>query len=165
MQITITPNDIIERCLWTEFRKFCLKDVKNSEIENIVKENKTLVISENDAYVIGLLKIVNTDNLVHRFKQHINELLDIRSIIFENGVYINKTILMRESLLFKDRFPVSYEPDISFRKSLQEMNDFINLTVKEFEKLEVIEIERKIKGQLRKYNCIKSTQIAKLVKY
>jgi len=164
MQITITPNDIIERCLWYEYKKFCLKDKSEQEIEELIIENKPFVITENNAYVTGLLKIISTNNLTHRFKQYINELLDIRSIIYENNVYINKIILMKESISFKNRFPISYNPDLSFKLALEEMNNFINTVVKEFDKLEVIEVSRKIKGQIKKYNCVKSTQIAKLVK-
>ena len=164
MQITITPNDIIERCLWFEFKKFCLKNKSEQEIEKLIIENKPFVISEENAYVTGLLKIISTNNLTHRFKQYINELLDIRSIIYEDKVYINKSILMKESISFKNRFPISYNPDIVFKISLEEMNNYINKVVKEFDKLEVVEVNRKIKGQLKKYNCVKSAIVAKLVK-
>jgi hypothetical protein len=164
MQITITPNDIIERCLWTEYRKFCLSDKTETEVNDIVTENKPFIINENDAYVIGLIKIIETDNLTHRFKQHMNELIDIRSIVDEGNVYINKSILMKESISFKDRFPISYNPDLSFKKSLEEMNNYINKTVKQFDSLEVVEVKRKIRGQIKKYNCVKSIQVAKIIK-
>jgi hypothetical protein len=57
MQIIVTPNDIIQRCLWDKYKRFCLHDNNEEEIKNIVEANKPVSLSENDAYVIGLLKI------------------------------------------------------------------------------------------------------------
>ena len=40
MQIIITPEDIIKRCLWLEYKRFCLKDKDDGETKKIIEENK-----------------------------------------------------------------------------------------------------------------------------
>ena len=77
MQIIVTPNDIIQRCLWDKYKRFCLHDKNEEEIKNVVESNKPISLNENDAYVIGLLKIIETDNLVHRFNDDVFDFLQI----------------------------------------------------------------------------------------
>ena len=67
MQIIISPNDIIQRCLWDKYKKFCLHEKDEKEIEKIIESNKPVSLNENDAYVIGLLKVIETDNLRRDF--------------------------------------------------------------------------------------------------
>ena len=42
MIITLTPEDIIKRCLWLEFKKFVLKNKTEKEIEQIVQKTNLL---------------------------------------------------------------------------------------------------------------------------
>jgi hypothetical protein len=87
MQILITPDDIIKRCLWSEYKRFCLKEKNEDEIKKLIEENNPILLKEEDAYVIGLLKVVETPNIVHRFKEHMYDVLKIKSNIFNNKLY------------------------------------------------------------------------------
>ena len=96
MILTISIDDIIRRCLWSDYKRFVLKDKNEQEIQTIVKENKPIIISENDAYAIGLLKVIETDNLVHRFTVHMKDMINIKSTIFDKNVYMSVKIVEKD---------------------------------------------------------------------
>jgi len=167
MQIIVTPEDIIKRCLFDKYKFFVLKKMTEDDIRVHVEENKPTVISENDAYVIGLLRIVETENIVHRFNIDIDEILKIKSNIHEvdgeKKVLIVKSVLLKDVLQFKDKFPEYYSPDIRYKKGIEEVLTYINNLYKEFDKLETIVLNIKeknitfvasadVKKVLKKYN-------------
>ena len=164
MVIRITPEDIIRRCLWNEYKYFVLKDISEREIEQIITDNQQVIISEDDAYVIGLLKIVETDNLIHRFKQHINEVLKEKSTIEEvdgeKKVLISKASVLRDIISYKDRFPIYYKPDISYSNKIEDLKDLINKKLKTIDELETVSILKKEK----KITYVYSASISKLFK-
>lgn len=121
MIINVTPSDIIKRCLWTEYKDFCLSDFNEDEIKKIIEEDESIILSEEDSYFIGLLKIIETDNLVHRFNQNIEDYLKIKSIIYGGRLYIYKSAILREIKSFKDRFPEYYKPSFEYRKGIDDL--------------------------------------------
>lgn len=124
MQILVTPDDIIKRCLWLEYKKFCLRNKTDDEIKLIIQENKPVILSEDDAYVIGLLKVVETPNLSHRLKEHILETLKIRSNIFNNKLYIIKSIALKEISQFINRFPDEFKAPFEYKTGIDNLKDF-----------------------------------------
>ena len=137
MIITVKPEDIIRRGLWSDYKKFVLKDKSEEEVIQIVEKDEPTVINEEDAYVIGLLKIIETDNLIHRFNQHILEILQVKSNVFDEGLYINKNIITREVVYFKNRFPSYYKPNISYQKGIDALFIYVDKVKEDLEKLEV----------------------------
>jgi hypothetical protein len=135
MQILVTPEDIIKRCLWLEYKRFCLKNKNDNEIKLIIEENKPVVLSEEDAYVIGLLKIVETPNLSHRLKEHILETLKIRSNIFNNKLYIIKSIALKEISYFVNRFPDEFKAPFEYKTGIDELKDFSDKIYNKVDKL------------------------------
>jgi len=141
MIITVTAEDLIRRCLWSEYKRFVLKSKLEKEIQLIVKENKPIVLSENDAYVIGLLKVIETDNLIHRFSVHMKDIINIKSNIFDKNVYLSVRIVENELESFKKRFPDYWDADDVYEESISELYEFIgniqtltkNLTIHEFQ--------------------------------
>jgi hypothetical protein len=164
MLIRITPEDIIKRCLWNEYKLFVLKDSSEKNIEEIILKNEEITLSENDAYVIGLLKIVETDNLIHRFKQHINEVLKEKSTIEEvekeKKILISKASIFKDIISYKDRFPIYYKPDLYYQKKIDDLKELINRKLKEMDILETVAIQKKDK----KITYIYSAAISKLFK-
>ena len=124
MQILITPEDIIRRCLWLDYKRFCLKEKNEEEIKRIIEENKPVALKEEDAYVIGLLKIVETPNLVHRLKEHMDEVLKIRSNIFNNKLYIIKSVALKEIGQFVQRFPEGFKAPFEYKKGIEDLKVF-----------------------------------------
>lgn len=137
MQIIVTPNDIIQRCLWDKYAKFCLNDKNKEEINKIISNNKPISLSENDAYVIGLLKIIETDNLVHRFNEDIIESLQIKSNIIDDQLYIKKTVILKQIDEYLNKFPDAYEPPISYTQALEDLKVYVKDVRNKVSKLEI----------------------------
>jgi hypothetical protein len=145
MQIIVTPNDIIQRCLWDKYKRFCLHDKNEDEIKNIVDANKPVSLNENDAYVIGLLKIIETDNLVHRFNDDIFEFLQIKSSIIKDDLYISKYAMNKYISSYYDKFPEYYDPTINYKKGLSELREYIKIIEKRIDGLETTTIKNRDK--------------------
>lgn len=160
MNIIITIEDIIKRCLWTKYQRFVLKDLKKDEIVKIIEENKPTTISENDAYVIGLLKTIETDDLVHRFRLYIEDFLKIKSTINSDKVIINKSSLLKEMIEFKDMFPAAYKPNAEYQASIDDMKKYVVAVYDKIETFEVIQIEMNEKI----YTYVLSSDVQKLIK-
>jgi hypothetical protein len=65
MKILVCPEDLIKRCVWDHYVYYVLGSDK--EGERILKENNEFEIDERSAVVIGLLKVIETENLIHKF--------------------------------------------------------------------------------------------------
>ena len=159
MDILITPEGIIRRCLWTKFKKFVLKEYSKAEIETLIEENKPLKLSENDAYVIGLLKVIETDNLQHRFNLFIEDFLKIKSTINNDKVIINKSSILKEIIEFKDMFPEAYKPDIYYQKIINEMKKYVVEVYDKVDTLEIIQVTYREKV----FTYVLSSEVQKLV--
>lgn len=145
MQIIVNPNDIIQRCLFDKYKKFCLFDKTDSEIEKIVEDNKPISLSENDAYVIGLLKIIETDNLVHRFNEDIIECIQIKSNVINDELYINKSSIRKFVTNYLDKFPSYYKPPLSYRQGIDDLVTYVTNIGDGLDNLETIDITNKEK--------------------
>ena len=143
MNILVTPSDIIKRCLFLEYKRFCLKDKREEEIKTIVSEDLPIMLSENDAFVIGLLKIVETPNLIHRFQVYTEEFLKIRSTIVNNRLFIRSNDILKEISNFKDCFPDYFNPSFEYKQGVDELKIFINKVYPEIEKLPITNIPNK----------------------
>lgn len=89
MTINIYPEDIVRRCLWDTYVYYVIGG-SEKEAERILKENKEIAMSEQDALVIGLLKVIETDNLIFKFNTYIAELLSNRSSKVNEYLLIRK---------------------------------------------------------------------------
>ena len=159
MIITVLIDDIIKRALWSDYKRFVLKNKSEDEIKNIVKENKPVALSENDAYAIGLLKIIETDNLIHRFSNHMKEIINIKSTIFDKNIYISVKIIENELELFKKRFPEYWDSDTIYNNAIIDLNNHIDKLMSILNTFEVFEF--KIKDKKIRYYQFKD--IRKLI--
>lgn len=164
MQILVQPSDLIIRCLWDTYKKFCLKHKTEDDITEIIDKNEITVISEEDAYVIGLIRIVQTDNLIHRFNIDIDDVLKVRSTIVDidddKKVVINKPTILREINSFKNKFPIQYKPNKDFKKGIEDLLVYIDKVYSEVDKLEVYDIMIKEKIQ----TFVLSNKVKKIIK-
>jgi hypothetical protein len=159
MIITIKPEDIIKRCLWSSYKRYVLKNLSEDEINTIITLNQPTVISEDDAFVIGLIKVIETDNLIHRFNLNLLEILQIKSNLFENILFINKNIILKDILSFKTNFPVDYKADPDYVKAIEDVLAYIdNLT----EKIMLLPVKY-IENNDKTFEYYNSTQIKKLL--
>lgn len=140
MQLILTPQDIILRCLWDRYRKYCISKLSDSEVEKIIEENKPRIISEEDGYVIGLLKIIETDNLIHAFNEYIIDILQFKSSVINNELYINKKVIIKEINNFTNNFPASFKAPFNYKVAIDDLIKHIG------------RIETTV-GQLEEFNC------------
>jgi hypothetical protein len=163
--LTLNPSDVIKRCLWSNYKKFILNDKSEDAIRKIVEDDKPITISEEDAYVIGLLKVVETENLIHRFKTDMEEVISIKSTILQDRVFMNKGVIIKEILTYKNHFPEYFKADGNYKKSIAELNSFINELHKSVEKLTTTQMTLRQGGVEKNITFLNSNDIIKLIKY
>jgi hypothetical protein len=159
MQIKILPEDIVRRCVWDNYVYYILGSEK--EAEKILKENKEFEMSEREALIIGLLKVIETDNLIHKFNTHLVELLTNKSIKEKDYLLVRKKTLDISVDKFVDKFPDYWVPSISYTKALKELVAYIDDIKSEIEKLEV----HKIVDKNVTYEFYNSNSVKKLLRF
>lgn len=158
MTIKIYPEDIIKLCLWDHYVYYIVGSEK--EAEKILKENKEMEISERDALVIGLLKAIKTDNLIHKFNSYIMEFLTNKSIKEKEYLLIRKKTFDFAIDKFVDKFPDYWEPN-SWTISLKELVEYVEIMKVEVEKLDI----HKIVDKNITYEFYNSNNVRKLLKF
>jgi hypothetical protein len=136
-----------------------LKDKSEQEIQIIIKENKPIVLTENDGYAIGLLKVIETDNLIHRFKVHMKDMINIKSSIFDKNVYMSVKVVENELESFKKRFPESWIADSVYEQAILDLNVHINQLQALIKTFEIFEFRIKDK----KVRYFQSKDIKKMI--
>ena len=159
MKITLHAEEIIKRCLWDTYVYYIVGSEK--EAEKILKENLEIEVSERDALVMGLLKVVETTNLIHRFNTHVTEFLTNKSIKDKDGLLVRKRTLDLSVDKFLDKFPDYWEPNSAWVNSLKELVVYIDEIKISIEKLEITQIEDKNVV----YEFYNSNQVKKLLKF
>jgi hypothetical protein len=161
MEITLFAEDIVKRCVWDNYVYYVVGSEK--EAEKILKENKKINISERDALIIGLLKVIETDNLIHKFNTYIVEILTNKSIHSPQKEYllIRKKTFDTAVDKFLDKFPDYWEPTFNWTNALRNLVDCINEMKEELEKLEI----HKIVDKNVTYEFYNSNNIRKLLKF
>lgn len=140
MKILIKPEDIVKRCVWDNYVYYIIGS--NKEAEKVLLKNEEIEISEKDAFVIGLLKIMETENLIHRFNTDVAEFVTNKSSI--EKVDGEKLILLKKKAFdymiskYLDKFPDYWTPDNMYRFNLKELVEYIS---KFQDKLETLKTE------------------------
>lgn len=159
MQIKVCPTDLVVRCLWDHYVYYILGTEK--EAEEILKKNQEFEISERDALVIGLLKSIETENLIHKFNTSLVDFLANKSINNASQVMIRKKSLEVFVEKFLDKFPDYWVPDAIYKKSLSALVDYIEDFKNKIEKLEIT----KISDQFGTYEFVVSNNVKKLLSF
>jgi hypothetical protein len=107
------------------------------EAQKILEENIEMEISERDALVIGLVKVIETDNLIHKFNTYITEILSNRSTSSGTQLLIRKKVLDLAIDKFLDKFPDYWIPSTHWSKVLKDLVEYISIIKKDVDKLEV----------------------------
>jgi mRNA deadenylase 3'-5' endonuclease subunit Ccr4 len=133
------------------------------EAEKILKENKEMDITERDALIIGLLKTIETDNLIHKFNSYVIEILTNKSIHSpqKDGLLIRKKTFDTAIDKFVDKFPDYWYPSTTWTNSLKDLIDYIANMKKEVEALEI----HKIVDKNITYEFYNSNSIKKMLKF
>jgi hypothetical protein len=138
MKIKIFPDEIVKMCLWDNYVYYVLGSEK--EAEKILKENTEMEISERDALIIGLLKVVETDNLIHRFNDYLVHFLTVKSIKEGDQVLTRKKSLEFALEKFLDKFPDYWTPPLSYKVGIQDLIAYIDKLKVNVDELEIIKL-------------------------
>ena len=158
MNIKIYPEDIVRLCLWDHYVYYIVGSEK--EAEKILKENKEMEISERDALVIGLLKVIETDNLIHKFNTYVMEFLTNKSIKEKEYLLVRKKTFDIAIDKFVDKFPDYWEPNNVWTKSLKDLVEYVENMKVEVEKLDI----HKVVDKNVTYEFYNSNNVRKLLK-
>ena len=159
MQITINPEDLIRRCVWDNYVYYVLGSEK--EAEKILKENQPMSLTERDALIIGLLKVIESDNLIFKFNTYVVEILSNKSIKEKDYTLIRKKTFDTAIDKFLDKFPDYWEPNTIWTNSLKDLVEYLNDMKGGLENLEI----HKIVDKNVTYEFYNSNTIKKLLKF
>jgi hypothetical protein len=118
-------------------------------------------LSERDALVIGLLKVIETDNLIHKFNTYVMEFLTNKSIKEKEYLLVRKKTFDLALDKFVDKFPDHWEPNSYWSKSLKELVEYVEGMKVLIEKLEI----HKIVDKNVTYEFYNSNNVKKLLKF
>lgn len=160
MKILVTPKDLIERCVWYEYEFYILKDMPLEERKRIIRENKEFEISERDAFVIGLTKVIYTDNLNHKFNEYVESILKNKS--FEHSVndtrkFINKNLIISEVSKFMNKFPSAYEPNAHWKAQIETTSQYVENIKEKIAKLPITVVQE--------YEMVSSISVQRLLEH
>ena len=159
MKIKIYPEDIVIMCLWDNYVYYIVGSEK--EAEKILKENDEMEIPEREALVIGLLKIIETDNLIHKFNTYVMEFLTNKSIKNNDYTLVRKRTFDSSIDKFVDKFPDYWVPNNYWSKSLKDLVDYVEVIKLDIEKIEI----HKVVDKNISYEFYNSNNIKKLLKF
>jgi len=159
MQIKVTPEDLIRRCVWDNYVYYILGSDK--EGQKLLESNEEFEISERDALVIGLLRVIETDNLIHKFNTYITEFLTNKTKKEEDLLLVNKKSFDSAVDKFLNKFPDYWEPSTRWVSSLKELVDYIDNFKSEIDQLEI----HKIVDKNMTFELYPSNSIKKLLKF
>lgn len=159
MKINLCPSEIVKMCLWDNYVYYIVGSEK--EAEKILRENKEMEISERDALVVGILKVIETPNLIHKFNTYIVEFLTNKSIKDKDHLLVRKKTFDVAIDKFIDKFPDYWTKNSAWEKSLKELIEYVDGIKVLVDKLEIHEIiDKNIT-----YEFYNSNVIRKLLKF
>lgn len=156
---------MIKTFIWDKYQHFCLDDKTPTQINEIVKNDKEFIITEKDAFVIGLTNVLYTSEVLYKFKQYLLELLINKSFDFaeednNNKIisrpYINQQILIQSINSFKSKIPKNWaSDDIKFKKELESLPLIYETFIENVKKL--------VSKEIQEWPCVKCAQVKKII--
>lgn len=160
MKILIRPSDIIKRCLWDHYVYYIVGSEK--EAEALLKLDEEFELTERDAIVIGLLKVMETDNLIHRFNDYMVHFLTIKSIKEkDDAAVVRKKSVELSISKFLEKFPTYWEAPANYVHALKELKVYTDKLSAEIQELDIINVNI----QNINYECYVSNSIKKLLNF
>lgn len=159
MKIIIKPSDIVKLCLFDNFAFYVIGS--NDKAASLLEEDKEFELSHNDALVIGLLKVIETDHLVFKFNDYIVHLLMSKSFNYGDNVYIRKKMIDNAVDSFMNKFPKTWKPEANFQKRMDDLRQYIDNVKQILSELEVDSLTVKNKT----FEVYRSTDINKSLEF
>jgi hypothetical protein len=175
MILSIKPSDLIKRFIWDKYQHFCLQHLSYNDINNLIKTDKEFIISEEDAFVIGLTNVIYTDNVIYKLKQHMKEVLENKSFDeketltnvnedSEDDTYVSIRLMVNKQLMidsakeFLNKIPAAWDyskESNKFNTQLESIPKIISVFVDKIEKLPI--------SVIQEWPCIKYVSAKKTI--
>jgi hypothetical protein len=159
MQIKIYPEELVKCGVWDAFSYYVVNDVKKAQ--EILEENKEFDLPVRDALVIGLLKVIESPNLIHRFNQALTDYLNIKTQKKGSLLLIRKKGVISLIEKFLNKYPDYWTPDSEYEAGLVELVDYINEYKDELDKLEI----HPVTDQFGTHEFLNATHVKKLLSF
>lgn len=159
MRILVKPSDLVKRCMWDYFTYYIVGSEKESQ--RLLLEDLEFEISERDALIIGLVKVVETDNLIHRFNDYFVHFLNTKSIKSEGAMVIKKKSIEISIDRFLEKFPDYWQAPKNYLSSLEKLVIYIGNLREMIEKVP----EQKAVSQGITYEVYPTTSVKKLLAF
>jgi len=156
MRILITPKQLVELCVWDDYIYFCL-DTKKVNVKELLDENVEFEIDQKDALVIGLTKVIETNNFIHKFNEYLMHLISIKSSKQETTFMCKKHLITPAIIKFKNKFPAEYTPGDYYKQDLADVLKYVDDV---YEKVDALPT-KSIKDKMGTYDYIQSNAIKK----
>jgi hypothetical protein len=159
MKILVRPSDLVKRCIWDYYVYYILGNDK--EAQRLLELDEEFEISERDALISGLLKVVETDNLIHRFNDYMVHFLNTKSVKERDQLFIKKKNLDMYINKFLDKFPDYWQAPVNYLNSLSDLVAYINTFKSDIEELD----QHKIVVQNITHEVYSSNSVKKLLSF
>lgn len=159
MQIKIYPEELVKCGVWDSFTYYLIGDDKKSQ--KILEENIEFELSEKDALIIGILKVLETPNLIHRFNQFITDYLNIKSQRQVKLLLVRKKGILGVTDKFLNKYPDYWTPSSEYEKGLTELVSYLNDFRDGVEALEI----HKVTDQFGTHDFINSAHVKKILSF
>ncbi len=124
MKVIVKPSDLVKRCLWDKYTYYVVGNAKDAE--KILEEDIEFEISEKDAIVIDLLKCMETDNLIHKFNEHMIHMLSVKSTKHNAALFIKKKTVETTIENFVDKFPTYWKMPLNYARGYDDLLQYIS---------------------------------------
>lgn len=161
MEIKLRYSDLVERLVWDKYRYFVLDGMNKEDVDKLIEGNEEFIINEKNAFVIGLLNTMYTEEVVYKYKQYLREIIENKSFNYDDvdkkvRKYITRKILLTNAVKFKNKIPKVYQSkNNEFNKQVEQLNAVIEFFVSEVKKLEYTIIQD--------WPCVKYGQVKKII--
>jgi hypothetical protein len=156
MRILIKPSDLVKRCIWDYYVYYIVGNEKESQ--RLLEQDQEFEISERDALVCGLLKVIETDNLVHRFNDHMVHFLNTKSLKEKDALWIKKKGVEFQLDKFLDKFPDYWEAPQNYLNALTDLVEYMSQVKSNLSKLDSHKINiQNLTFEVYSSNAVKKT--------
>lgn len=159
MKILVKPSDLVKLCLYDNFTTYVIGNTEKANA--LLEEDQEFELKHNDALVIGLLKVIETDHLIFKFNDFFHHILMTKSINIGGVAHINKSIVDRVIEKFLAKFPARWKMEANYAKRYNDLLEYLEDIKQVIESLEYKQIQVKNK----KYDAYKSIDINKALKF
>lgn len=140
MKILIKPSEIIKRGLWDSYVYYGLRG-DNKLAKEMVEEDVEFELKEEDGVVMGLLKVMETFNLIYRFNDYMVDFLTTKSNTQDGSSYIRVNLVEDKMDKFFTKYPDYYELSKPYQMGYDDLVEYVADLKEQFKQLDTYTLQ------------------------